>query len=96
MAVVFSFFLTSFLNSHLTYKHFLKEEQEALYREANYIAGSYVSSYYNRATTTTSMEAELRAISLYIESDIMFIAAKSYIKRSCLKMHEAAPFYYNK
>lgn len=74
LAVVFSFFLTSFLNSHLTYKHFLKEEQEALYREANYIAGSYVSSYYNRATTTTSMEAELRAISLYIESDIMFIA----------------------
>lgn len=74
LAVVFSFFLTSFLNSHLTYKHFLKQEQEALYREANYIAGSYVSDYYSRTTPVNSMATQLKAISLYIESDIMFIA----------------------
>ncbi len=78
-SVLICFIMVSSLNSHLNYRHFINQEQKALYREATYIADNYVSAYYYKLTPDDAITESLNAISVYIESDIMFISADGHV-----------------
>ena len=79
ISAVLSFIVISTLGSHLNYKQELKHNANLLYKEANFIALNYATNYYTSTVDKQSVLTQLRAVSTYIECDVMLISTTGIV-----------------
>ena len=67
---ILGFILVSTFSSHYTYEYIEDTEVDRLYREANMIASTYASNYFNEDITVDDLHDSLATLSTYLSSEI--------------------------
>lgn len=73
------FILISTFCSHYFMKELRRTEQESLYREANLIASSYASNYYNDNITLSHLHDILCSLDTYLSATIWIVDTKGQV-----------------
>ena len=67
---ILGFILVSTFSSHYTYEYIEDTEVDQLYKEANMIASTYASNYFNEDITVDDLHDSLATLSTYLSSEI--------------------------
>ena len=67
---ILGFILVSTFSSHYTYEYIEDTEVDRLYKEANMIASTYASNYFNEDITVDDLHDSLTTLSTYLSSEI--------------------------
>ena len=67
---ILGFILVSTFSSHYTYEYIEDTEVDRLYKEANMIASTYASNYFNEDITVDDLHDSLATLSTYLSSEI--------------------------
>ena len=70
---ILGFILVSTFSSHYTYEYIEDTEVDRLYKEANMIASTYASNYFNEDITVDDLHDSLATLSTYLSSEIWVI-----------------------
>lgn len=70
---IFGFIIVSFLISKVTYDKLLDEQTEAIYREANLIAGTYAADLYKSNRTLDEVKRQIDDLDIFMSATIWII-----------------------
>lgn len=70
---IFGFIVVSTFSPGMVRDHFIKENAERLYSEANLIASTYASELYNSEIDLTTVKDQLDALALFLNASIQII-----------------------
>lgn len=76
---ILGFIFVSTFTSRLIDRYFIDKQANALYREANLIAGKYVINYYNKHVTQDDLKYHFSIIADYLEADIWLLGTNGTI-----------------
>lgn len=70
-----SLFTTATLGEHLVKNRILQSASESIYKEANFLAASYLPGYFSGNVTPREIQVQLSAAQLYLDGSLWFVDA---------------------
>lgn len=70
------FFIIAIFSSQMTLNYLTERKAESLYREANYLSGNFVQSYYSRnqdAVTLNTLHSHFQALDTYLDASLWLL-----------------------
>lgn len=70
------FFIIATFSSQMTLNYLTERKAESLYREANYLSGNFVQSYYSRnqdAVTLNTLHSHFQALDTYLDASLWLL-----------------------
>ena len=77
-------FIATF-SSHITYRYLISEESEALYDEANLLAGTYSDIYQGRDISLDAASPQLEAVAVYLRAQAWVLDQRGAVVAETLR-----------
>ncbi len=70
---ILGFITVSTFTSHISMNYIQENEADSLYREANLIASTYATNYYNSTITLEDLQRQLKSLDTYLSAQIWIV-----------------------